>query len=238
MKRRSNKTRPAQRSRSVLNRFGPVLMGVAVAGVTSFPTPSEAKANLPPRVSITTGRFRTSGAVIEAWAFGTLSDASQPNSQAACDLTHVCALAISSEGGAGTGTGATVETFFESAAQGELPPNLPFTLAESIDYRHPITTDQRGDNPGAACYPGSGVMQITANASSILVLDIVGQACEVGGDTVQIVFTGSYVTDATSSGEFADPDGIGSLNINSPSGLEGGGSNMRASLIGQLLYGD
>ncbi len=81
-------------------------------------------------------------------------------------------------------------------------------------------------------------MTIAVDTSSVLVLDIVGQACQVGSDTARLVFTGSYVSDAASSGEFANPDGIGSVNINNPSGLAGTGSNMKASLTGQLEYGD
>ena len=82
---------------------------------------------------------RTGGAVIQAWAFGTLSDATQLDSHEACDLSHVCALAISSAGGAGTGTGTTIKTSFESSSQGQPPPNLPFTLTETIDYAHPVS---------------------------------------------------------------------------------------------------
>ena len=99
MKRRSHKPRRAAQSRDMLHRAGPVLLGVAIAGAASFPTSSFSSA-IP-------STHRTSGAVIEAWAFGTLSDATRPNSQAACDLKHVCALAISSNGGTGTGAGAT-----------------------------------------------------------------------------------------------------------------------------------
>ena len=237
MRRRSCKGRRSTQSRDMLHRVGPVLMGAAMAGVASFPTPSKAIEILFPR----TGPVilpRTGGAVVEAWAFGTLSDATQPNSQAACDLSHVCWLAISSDGGAGTGTGATIKTFFESPAQGELPPNLPFTLTEAIDYAHPTIRAGHRDEEGGNCYPGSAVMQIAVDTSSILVLDIVGQACQMGSDTAQLVFTGSYVSDATSSGKFTNPDGIGSVNINNPSGLAGTGSNMKASLTGQLKYGE
>jgi hypothetical protein len=203
-------------------------MRVVVAGAVCLPIPSQS-AELSPR--------RTSGAVIEAWAFGTLSDARQPDSQEECDLRHVCALAISSAGGAGTGTGTTIKTSFESASQGEPPPNLPFTLTETIDYAHPVTKGVHGDNGSGACYPGSGVMSIAIDASSTLVLDIVGQACQVGSNTAQLVFTGSYVSDAASTGKVADADGIGTVNIVSPSGLFGTGTNMKASLVGQLKYG-
>ena len=177
---------------------------------------------------------RTGGAVIEAWAIGTLTDAKRPDSEA-CDLDHVCALAISSAGGAGTSAGTTIQTSFESSSQGQPPPNLPFTLTETIDYKHPVTKGVRGDN--GACYPASGVMSIATDASSTLVLDIVGQACQLGSSTARLVFTGSYVSDAASTGTVADADGIGSININNPSGLFGTGTNMKASLVGQLKYG-
>jgi hypothetical protein len=71
-----------------------------------------------------------------------------------------------------------------------------------------------------------------------LVLDIVGQACQVGSSTARLVFTGSYVSDAASTGTVADADGIGTVNINNPSGLFGAGTNMKASLVGQLKYGN
>jgi hypothetical protein len=185
---------------------------------------------------------RTGGAVIEAWAFGTLSDAKRPDSQV-CDLDHVCELAISSAGGAGTGTGTIIKTSPQTSSQADPLPNLPFTLTETIDYKHPITKGVRGVNGPGACYPGSGVMSIAVDASSTLVLDIVGQACEVGGNTARLVFTGSYVSDATSTGTVADADGIGTVNINNPSGLPGTGTNnadpgwLKASLLGQLKYG-
>ena len=200
---------------------------------------------------------RTGGAVIEAWAIGILSNATQPDSQEACDLDHVCALAISSAGGAGTGMGTTIRTSFETTSQGEPPPNLPFTLKETIDYRklpvtpihrlapYAVTRDASGNGVQGACYPANGVMAIAVDASSTLVLDIVGQACQVGSNTTQVVFTGSYVADNASTGTVANADGIGSVNINNPSGLPGAGTNtsaaapqMKASLVGQLIYGN
>ena len=209
-----------------------------MAGALCFPILSQSTEHIitPPR---------TSGAVIQAWAFGTLSDARQPNSQAACDLAHVCELAISSAGGAGTGTGATIKNSVETSPQVELLPNLPFTLTETIDYPHPVTKGVHGDNGPGACYPASGVMTITINPSNpswTLVLDMVGQLCQVGSSSARLVFTGSYVADAASTGPY--PDGIGSANINNPSGLSGAGTYtsaedttyMKASLVGQLKF--
>jgi hypothetical protein len=188
---------------------------------------------------------RTGGAVIEAWAIGILSSATQPDSGEACDLDHVCALAISSAGGAGTGMGTTIKASFETTSQGEPSPNLPFALTETIDYPHPVTRAANGNSGQGACYPANGVMAIAVDASSTLVLDIVGQACQVGSNTTQLVFTGSYVADAASTGTVANADGIGSVNINNPSGLSGAGTNtpaaapwMKASLVGQLIYGN
>ena len=60
----------------------------------------------------------------------------------------------------------------------------------------------------------------------------------MGSNTAQLVFTGSYVTDSASNGTFTNPDGIGTMSINTPSGLDGTGTNMKASLEGQLKYGD
>ncbi len=185
---------------------------------------------------------RTGGAVIEAWAFGTLADAKGPDSEA-CDLDHVCALVISSAGGAGTGTGTTIKTSPQTSSQADPSPNLPFTLTETIDYTRPVRRGVQHDNPSGACYPTSGLMTITVDASSTLVLDIVGQACQVGSDTTRLLFTGSYVSDGASTGTVGHADGIGTVNINNPSGLPGTGTNnadliwLKASLVGQLKYG-
>jgi len=210
-------------------RVGRVLMRVVMAGAVSLPIARPLDQVREPR---------TSGAVIEAWAFGTLSAATQPGSAVACDLDHVCALVLSSAGGAGTGTGATLKTAVASLAQVDPSPNLPFTLKETIEYGHPATRNDHVGSVGGACYPGSGVMSIVMDASSTLVLDIVGQACQVGSNTARLVFTGSYVSDPASTGTVANNDGIGTVNINIPSGLPGTGANMKASLVGQLIYGN
>lgn len=212
-----------------------VLAGAAVAGALSLPIPSSALDIIV--IPRTSGIVlpRTGGAVIEAWAFGTLTEATQPNSSEECDLSHVCELAISSSGGAGTGTGVTVQTSFESAAQGTLPTNLPFALTETIDYGHAKRGSFRDDQ--GACYPATGVMAI-ADASSTLVLDTVGEVCRLGSNNTQLVFSGSYVTDSASTGAFADADGIGTMTVNTPSGLQGSATTLKASLVGQLKYGN
>lgn len=137
----------------------------------------------------------------------------------------------------GTGTGATLKTSVGSVAQVDPPSNLPFTMTETIDYGHPVTKGVHGNFGGGACYPANGIMTIAIDPSSNLVLDMVGQACQVGNSTNQLLFTGSYVTDPSSSGTVANADAIGSVNINSPSGLPDTGTTMKASLVGQLLYG-
>jgi hypothetical protein len=233
MKRRWSMSRCPAPARVTRRRVGRVVMGVVLAGAVSLPPASPSGDQLwNPREP------RTAGAVIQAWAFGTLSGATHPNSQEACDFEHVCALAISSTGGSGTGTGTTIQTSFQSSSQGQLLANLPFSLTETIDYGHPVTKGVRGANGGGACFPGIGVMSIAVDPSSTLVLDIVGQACQVGNTSAQILFTGGYVTDAASSGTVANADGIGSVNINTPSGLPGSGTTMKASLEGQLIYGN
>ena len=225
--------------RVLRRRVGRALMGVVVAGAVGLPIPSYAlgdQVRLP----------RTGGAVIQAWAFGTLSGATQPDSRKACDLDHVCALAIGSAGGAGTGTGTTIKTSPETSSQVDPSVNLPFLLTETIDYAHPVSRGARGANGPGACYPASGVMSIAVDASSTLVLDIVGQVCQVGSDTTRLVFTGSYATDVASNGTVANAEGIGSVKINNPSGLSGEETYtsaadttwMKASLVGQLRYGN
>ena len=185
--------------------------------------------------------------MVVAWAFATLSDPTQPNSNDECDLSHVCELALSSNGGAGTGTGVTIKNQ-AGTPQTDPAPNLPFTLTEEIDYRNPsvipihrltpyhVTGDANGNSGQGACYPANGMMTITADASSTLVLDIVGQVCRVGSSTTQLVFTGSYISDAASTGQFANVDGIGGVSINNPSGLEGTSTDVKASFTGHLLY--
>jgi hypothetical protein len=188
---------------------------------------------------------RTGGAVIQAWVFGALSSATQPDSREQCDLEHVCVLAISSFGGAGTGKGVTIKNAPGTSLQIDPAPNLMFGMTESIDYAHPVTKGVHGTTGQGACYPASGVMVVEMDASSLLVLDIVGQACQVGNSTARLVFTGSYVTYAGGTGTAANADGIGSVNINQPSGLPAPGTNTpaadttwtKASLVGQLLYG-
>lgn len=222
--------------RSGRRRVQRVLARAAVAGALSLPIPSQAlDIVIIPRTSGVV-LPRTGGAVIEAWAIGTLSEARQTNSAEDCDLAHVCELAISSPGGAGTGTGVTVQTFFQGAAQGTLPSNLPFAISETIDYAHP-TGDKSAASGQGACYRATGVMAV-AEGTSTLVLDIVGQACQLGSSNAQLVLTGSYVTDSASTGAFAAADGIGTISINTPSGLHGSGTAMKASLQGQLKYGD
>jgi hypothetical protein len=241
MKRLWNTPRNPAQARVTRLRVGRVLMRVVMAcvmvGAVNLPIPSQAAQR-------TAGQDRRpeevpccstpGGAVIQAWAYGTLSDATQPDSPEACDLRHVCALTISSVGGAGTGTGTTIKTSFETTSQGQPPSNLPFTLTETIDYEHPV----KQLSFGGACYPGSGVMSVVFDAYSTLVLDIVGQACQVGSQTNRLVFTGSYIADSACTGTVANADGIGSVNINTPSGLPGTGTNIKASLVGQLLYGN
>ena len=223
-------------ARSTGGRARRVLTRAAIAGALSLPIPGRAaEIVIIPRTSGVV-LPRTGGAVIEAWAFGTLSEARQPDSNEDCDLSHVCEIAISSAGGAGTGLGMTVQTSFESAAQGALPSNVPFAITESIDYQHPLNRGSSNTGQGA-CYAANGVIAIE-NTSSVLVLDIVGQVCQMGTSTAQLLFTGSYVTDSASSGSFANADGVGSVSINTPSGLHGTASGMKMSLQGQLKYGD
>ena len=81
-------------------------------------------------------------------------------------------------------------------------------------------------------------MRLLRRLPSNLVLDMVGQACQVGNSSVQLMFTGSYVIDSSSSGTVANTDAIGGVNINSPLGLPGTGTTMKASLVGQLSYGN
>jgi len=227
MKRWWNTSSYSASARVTRRRVGRALVRVVVAGAVTLPI-AKPEIRAP----------RTSGAVIQAWAFGALSDPKQPRSSEGCDLQHVCELVISSTGGAGSGTGATLKTAVVGTAQVDPPTNLPFTMTETIDYQHPTTKGVHGDNGPGACYPGSGVITIAIDASSTLVLDIVGQACQVGSSTAQLLFTGSYVSDAASSGRVSNADAIGNVTINTPSGLPGTGTNLKVSLVGQLMYGN
>jgi hypothetical protein len=225
-------------ARVTRRRVGRAVIRFVVAGTMSLPIARPASDALLVNVP------RTSGAMIEAWAFGAVSAATQPDSQEACDLAHVCALVVSSAGGAGTGTGTTIKTSFETTSQGQPLPNLPFTLTEEIDYTQPASRSVRGESRGPTCYPATGEMAITVDQNSTLVLDIVGQACQVGSSTARMVFTGSFAADSASTGTVVNADGIGSLSINHPSGLSGAGTPsadttwIKAALVGHLLYGN
>ena len=244
--------------RNAVGRVRRVLTPAVTAGLLCVPIPSHSKElTRPASVSSESAHFespllprtapigiepwalatladpRTGGAVIEAWAVGTLADARQPDSESACDLSHVCALVISSSGGAGTGTGATLEGVINPPPQGELPPNLPFVLEEAIDYAHPVNKSE--NRIGITCYPANGALAVTVGPST-LNLGIAGQVCQRGDASSQVVLTGSYFTVAGSTGEFEDADGVGTVNINNPSGLPGSGKNAKASLAGQLKY--
>jgi len=251
MKRWWNTSRHPAPARVTRRRLGRALMRVVTVGALTLPI-----ARPSTTITFADGTTyvlplflhlpRTGGAVIQAWAFGTLSNATQSDSREECDLDHVCELVISSAGGAGTGTGTTIKTSPETSSQVDPSPNLPFVLAETIDYAHPVTKGVKGDNGPGACYPASGVMAIEISPSSVLALDIVGQACQVGSSTARLVFTGSYATDVGSTGTVANADGIGSININNPSGLPVAGNYTsaadptwtKASLVGQLHYGN
>ena len=238
-------------ARITRRRVGRALTRVVMVGALGLPTANPSTTvTLPDGNNVSFPAIarlpRTGGAVIQAWAFGTVSNATQPNAGEACDLEHVCVLAISSAGGAGTGKGTTIKNASGTSSQVDPPSNLPFGLTETIDYSHPVTKGVKGDNGMGTCYPATGVMAIEIDASSVLVLDIAGQACHVGSNTARLMFTGSYVTDVASNGTVANADGIGSVNINNPSGLSGAGTStpaedttsMKASLVGQLRYGN
>jgi hypothetical protein len=66
-----NMSRHSAPGRVTRLRVGRALMRVVVAGAVSLPIPSQA--------DLVISHRRTGGAVIEAWAFGTLSDARQPD---------------------------------------------------------------------------------------------------------------------------------------------------------------
>jgi hypothetical protein len=171
------------------------------------------------------------GAVVEAWAFGTLIGSSQPNSTVACDLAHVCEVVVADAGGK-AGHGLQVRTLFEPP-QGQLPANMPFQLTETIDYPHAVT-----NGAGGACYPVNGTILAQVDASSTLVLDFQGRACEMASAPGEVIVDGHYIGDPNSTGKVADLDAIGSIQIESPNGLQNSVKALKASLTGQLLFGN
>ena len=206
-----------------LSRVAPALVTAAMAGAVSGAFGSD---------DALASCFRTGGAVVEAWAFGTLTTATQPppKSTTACDLSHACQLVVDSAGGAGTGTGLQVNELF-NPPQGPLPSNLPFELVETIDYPHGVR-----NGVGGSCYPVNGTITATVDASSTLVLDFQGQACEMATAQGEVIVDGHYIGDPASTGEVANPDAVGSIDIESPSGLESTATALKASLTGQLLF--
>jgi len=171
---------------------------------------------------------RTGGAVAQAWAFGTLTEAVEPKTGAHCDLSAVCDLVIESDG-TQPGTGFTIQREF---ATGDyvFPGNLPFVLDEVVDYKHPSP-----NGVGGECYPATGTVTIEVGTDD-LVLDFQGQACQLGKkEHVALVLNGAYVGDPASTGIFANPGAIGSFTMESPTGLEDSFTTAKVSLNGQLL---
>ena len=178
--------------------------------------------------------LRTGGAVAQAWALGTLTEAAKPKSGEDCDLSDVCDLVIESDG-TEPGTGFTIKREF---ATGDFvfPGNLPFVLDEVVDYGHPVA-----NGAGGACYPATGTVTITVGTSGKLVLDFQGQACQLGkSEHVALVFYGAYAGDRASTGIFANAEAIGNFTMEGPSGLDGRFASDRfttakVSVNGQLL---
>jgi hypothetical protein len=202
------------------SRVVPTLMSAAIAGAASGVFGSD---------DASATCFRTGGAAVVAWAFGTLSGASPPHSTMACDLAHVCDVVVSDAGGK-PGHGLQVKALF-NPPQGQLPPNLPFRLTETIDYPDAVT-----NGAGGACYPVNGTITAQVNSSSKLVLDFQGQACEMAAGRGEAIVDGHYIGDPASTGELADLDAIGAVDIKGPSGLADSATTLKASLTGQLLF--
>lgn len=172
---------------------------------------------------------RTGGAVAQAWALGTLTEAVQPDGTTACDIGHVCDLVARSNGLA-PGSGITIQREF---ANGDyvFPGNLPFVLDEVIDYSHALP-----NGVGGACYPATGTLAVTVAATGTVVLDFQGQACQLGNsETRALLFSGGYIGDRSSTGMFANAEAIGTFNIENPSGLADSLTRVKVSFSGQLL---
>ena len=146
----------------------------------------------------------------------------------ACDLTHLCDLVIADPGGL-AGHGFTIKTSF-NPREVKFRPNLPFILNETIHY--PEATN----GVGGECFPSGGTISISVNSSTTLVLDFQGQACQLGSRNY-LVFDGFYVADSASTGMAGQTlDAIGSMQMETPSGLSGGETGLKLSLRGQLLF--
>ena len=136
---------------------------------------------------------------------------------------------VESAGGQNTGTGLTVKALF-NPSQGQLSPNLPFALRETIDYPHGVT-----NGAGGACYPLNGKVSAQVNPISKLALDFQGQACEMAAGPGEVIVDGHYIG-APSTGAVADLDAVGSIDIESPSGLEDMTNSLKASLTGHQTF--
>jgi hypothetical protein len=175
---------------------------------------------------------RTGGAVAQAWALGTLTEAVQDTGKK-CDLSHVCDLVVSSQGVA-PGTGATIKREFVTKGEYVFPENLPFVLDQVVDYTHPAP-----NGAGGSCYPSTGTLTVDVTKVDTLVLDFQGQACQLGKktETQALLFSGAYTGDTASTGKFANAEAIGTFNIEGPSGLpvKGAFDTAKVSFSGQLL---
>jgi hypothetical protein len=169
------------------------------------------------------------GAVVEAWAFGSLTEATQPSSALACDPTHPCDLIVADPGGS-KGHGFMIKTFF-NPQEVQFNPNLSFILNETINYPGATSNGSEGE-----CFPSDGTISISVNPSSTLVLDFQGQACQLGSRN-GLVFDGHYVADNASTGAATQQlDAIGAIQMETPSGLSGGWTGLKVALEGQLLF--
>jgi hypothetical protein len=191
------------------------------AGVMSGPPPALAFPTSPvdPKVP--------DGAVAQAWAFGALTRATQPDARVPCDLSHRCRLVIAADG-----TTAWIAIKREFAPSGfTFPDHLPFVLRQTVDY-----PDAVPNGAGGLCFPTSGTLSVDVGASGTLVLALQGEACQsYGNETAALLVNATYAGHRASTGLFKNVQAVGTYTSVGPSGLPGSFTHVKASLNGQLL---
>ena len=131
---------------------------------------------------------------VEAWAGGVVLNEVQPGTTSPCDPTQECEVTAQGSGNA--------KNFFNS--NGELG-SFTFTA----DLFDDLTTST-SNATGGVCHPVGGTITVTTG-NGILLLDIEGQHCAVGGDFSLSLITATYFVDPGSGGAYAGAKGVGNF---------------------------
>ena len=169
---------------------GAMLPPIAAAVAIGWATPVRAAPEtFPPHFPI--------GVAVTNWGQGVRSDVVQPGTTTPCDSSHACQITAS-----GLAAG---EFGIESG-------HAHFTIVETIDFSR-----SRANGTGGLCYPAGGHLSLTPErVQATLVVDFQGEACQWSSSALITIFTGSWVADTASTGRFTGTDGVGTINLGTP----------------------